>query len=154
MNRGVGLAGRQLFGRRPGRLQQGARRSTRQQHTATRAAGGGGSSGSGGSGSPPGPATPASSGGSRFSWAKLALLPAAAAALLGVRVAGADAYDSTAARLEAEAGHRRAERSLQAAHSWVDAIEHEPGNERTIDADMLLQENHPVLEDDHMCGGG
>ena len=86
--------GRQLLGRRP--LRQDARRP---RHTAARAAAGG----SGGSGSGAGPA------GSRFGWAKWALLPAAASALFGGKAA-ADAYSTMQTQLDVEAGHKRAER--------------------------------------------
>lgn len=98
--------GRQLLGRRP--LRQGARRP-RQQHTAARAAGSGG--GSGGTGA--GPA------GSRFSWAKWALLPAAASALFGGKAA-ADAYTTMQSQLDVEAGHKRAARrwAWGAARCW------------------------------------
>ena len=69
-----------------------------QQAAAPAAAGG-----SGGSGSGAGPA------GSRFGWAKWALLPAAASALFGGKAA-ADAYSTMQTQLDVEAGHKRAER--------------------------------------------
>lgn len=34
--------------------------------------------------------------------------------------------------------------------SWIEELSSTPGVVRAIDAAMLLEENHPVLEDDHM----
>lgn len=109
--RGLGLARRAAaageFGR-PGRL--GPRRGNvqRQQHTAAQARGGGGGT--------PNPEAASS----RWSWAKWALLPAAALAVVGgPKAAGADAYDAARAAADLEEGHRRAEKSLKAAERWV-----------------------------------
>lgn len=40
--------------------------------------------------------------------------------------------------------------SLAVAHEWIDEICSQPGCVKAIDAEMLTQENHPILEDDHM----
>lgn len=68
----------------------------------------------------------------------------------------AHAY-STQHQLDLEAGQARAAASLKAAHSWVEQIEGQPGTVKAMDAEMLLEENHPFLEDvsarqAHGCG--
>lgn len=134
MNRGTGVlrAGRQFFGHKS----SGQRRFARGQ-TAARAQPppSGGNSGA--------PAASSSSNGrGAFGWAAWALPPAAAALFGGM----AHAY-SAQQQLDLEAGHARAAPSLKAAHSWIEQIESQPGTVKAMDAEMLLEENHPILED-------
>lgn len=129
-----------MGGPRPGRRQQAGQRGQRTS-AATK--------------SPPpasagsvagGPASSSSSNGSRFSWAGSALLSSAAAALF----AGMAHAQTTQQQLELEAGHARAAKSLKEAQHWIAQIESQPGIVKAMDAEMLLEENHPILEDDHM----
>lgn len=135
-----GVSG-QVFGRRPDGAAAARRQPQRGQHTSRASAAGGsaspvqpGSSSSGGAGA--GPAS------NRFGWAKWALLPTAAAALLG-SVGNALAGSQQA---ELEAGQARAERSLKAAEHWIAQIEGTPGIEKAFDAAMLMEADHGILE--------
>jgi hypothetical protein len=134
---GMGLArtgGRLWMARAPSR--QARRPAERGQHTSARAQ----PPGSGGSG---GGATAAGSGGSRFGWTKWALLPSAAAALFaGV----AHALATPQQQLELQAAQARSAASRAAAAHWVAEIERQPGTVKAMDAEMLLEENHPILE--------
>lgn len=134
MNRGPGVlrAGRQILGHKG----PGQRRFSRGQ-TAARAQP---PPSSGSSGAPA--ASSSSAGRSGFGWAAWALPPAAAALFSGM----AHAYSSQQ-QLDLEAGHARAALSLKAAHSWIEQIESQPGTVKAMDAEMLLEENHPILED-------
>ena len=41
-------------------------------------------------------------------------------------------------------------RSLAVAHDWIEEICTQPGCVKAVDAEMLTQADHPILEDDHM----
>lgn len=146
MNRGAGLArsglGGHLFNNAARRQQP---RGQRGQQRSARAATGGGSSSSGGPRAPPASqasTAAGSGGGSRFGWAKWALLPSAAAALLG----GVSHALATTQQAELEAGHARAERSLKAAEHWIADIAQQPGVVKAFDAAMLMEADHAILE--------
>ena len=51
------------------------------------------------------------------------------------------------AQVDLARGHQRAEKSLAAAHDWIEQIEAQPGIVKAMDAEMLLQQDHPILED-------
>ena len=95
---------------------------------------------------PPGPtaAAPAITAGTSPQWAKWALgLPAAAAALFGgISLAFSSQQLETTT---AAAGERRF-RSGNKKPFWVADIAQQEGSTRVMDSEMLLQENHPVLE--------
>ncbi|KAI3438715.1 hypothetical protein D9Q98_001135 [Chlorella vulgaris] len=97
---------------------------------------------------PPAAATSGSGGGgsSKFGWASWALIPTAAAALLG----GVSKALASSQQSELEAAHARAQSSLAAAAHWITALEQQPGVVKAFDAAMLLEADHEILEDDHM----
>jgi hypothetical protein len=132
----------QVFGRRPDSAAARRQPKRGQQHASRAAAAAGGTS--------PPPLPPPGSGGgiaggsasSRFGWAKWALLPTAAAALLG----GVSNALASSQQAELEAGQARAERSLKAAEHWITEIEGTPGIVKAFDAAMLMEADHGILE--------
>eukprot|EP00887_Chlorella_sp_A99_P004170 scaffold23.g4170.t1 len=151
--RGTGLVGRgRLFltssaaRRSGGRLQQRGQRTAAAARTPPPAAPGGPGGAGAASGAAAGGAAGGSAAGSRFSWMKWALLPPAAAGLLG----GVAHAFSSAAEWQDLRQVLEQSRSTHKPVDWLTDIEEQPGAIKVMTAEMLLEEDHKFLEDDHM----